>query len=99
MPKIEIRLLDNNHDVLSLFAGNPFAQRPPRQVRAVIWQYWFTTISEKHQSGRGGAVNTWGFMLQPLNGVMMAQSMLSNGHTWRSREPIDPLSRVSIKSP
>lgn len=52
VPKIEIRLLDNNHDVLSLFAGNPFAQRPPRQVRAVIWQYWFTTISEKHQSGR-----------------------------------------------
>jgi hypothetical protein len=52
VPKIEIRLLDNDRDVLSLFAGNPFPHQPPRQVRAVIWQYWFTTIFEKHQSGR-----------------------------------------------
>ncbi len=52
VPKIEIRLLDNDRDVLSLFVGNPFAQRAPRQVRAVIWQYWFTTISEKRQTRR-----------------------------------------------
>lgn len=52
VPKIEIRLLENSPEVLSLFASNPFAQYPPRQVRAVMWQYWFTSMSEKHQTGR-----------------------------------------------
>jgi hypothetical protein len=51
VPRTEIRLLSNDADVLNLFAGNPFPQRPPRQVRAVLWQYWFTTIAEKRATG------------------------------------------------
>ncbi len=47
----ELRLLANEPAVLDLFAGNPFPQSPPRQVRAVLWQYWFTTMSEKHETG------------------------------------------------
>jgi hypothetical protein len=47
----EVRLLANDHDVLALFAGNPFPQAPPKQVRAVLWQYWFTTMAEKRVSG------------------------------------------------
>jgi hypothetical protein len=47
VPSTEIRLLSNDADVLSLFATNPFPERPPAQVRAVIWQYWFTSMSEK----------------------------------------------------
>jgi hypothetical protein len=46
----EIRLLSNDADVLALFAGNPFPQGPPRQVRAVLWQYWFTTTAEKRNT-------------------------------------------------
>jgi hypothetical protein len=46
----EERLLTNSPAVLSLFAGNPFPGSPPRQVRAVIWQYWFTDETEKRQS-------------------------------------------------
>jgi lipase maturation factor 1 len=45
----EERLLENTPSVLALFAGNPFADAPPRQVRAVIWQYWFTDWAEKRQ--------------------------------------------------
>jgi len=45
----EERLLTNSRPVLSLFAANPFAAAPPRQVRAVIWQYWFTDWAEKRQ--------------------------------------------------
>jgi lipase maturation factor 1 len=37
--------------VLSLFADNPFSQQPPFEVRAVLWQYWFTTISGKRKQG------------------------------------------------
>ena len=43
----EVRLLSNDKDVLTLFAGNPFPQQPPQQIRAVLWQYWFTGMAEK----------------------------------------------------
>jgi len=47
----EARLLQNSPDVLSLFAGNPFGSSPPKQVRAVEWQYWFTDLAEKRKDG------------------------------------------------
>ena len=47
----EERLLAGNQDVLSLFAGNPFAKSAPKFVRAVIWQYWFTSLEEKRKTG------------------------------------------------
>jgi hypothetical protein len=47
----EQSLLHGDADVLLLFAGNPFPQAPPRQVRVVIWQYWFTTPAEKRSQG------------------------------------------------
>ena len=37
--------------MLHLFAGNPFPNMPPRYVRAVLWQYWFTSIDEKRKTG------------------------------------------------
>ncbi len=51
VPSTEERLLSNGHDVLQLFAGDPFADAPPKQVRAVLWQYWFTTLAEKRSTG------------------------------------------------
>ena len=47
----EMHLLKNDATVLELFAGNPFPGQPPRQVRAVIWQYWFTNISTRRKTG------------------------------------------------
>jgi lipase maturation factor 1 len=51
VPRTEILLLRNDPVVLTLFANNPFPKYPPRQVRAVLWQYWFTTMREKRQTG------------------------------------------------
>ena len=51
VPLTEERLLTNDADVLSLFKSNPFPQAPPHFVRAVLWQYWFTTMEEKRQTG------------------------------------------------
>ena len=51
VPNTEVRLLSNDQDVIALFAGNPFAQSPPRQIRAVLWQYWFTGMAEKRATG------------------------------------------------
>ena len=49
--RTEELLLSNDADVLALFAGNPFPQTPPRQVRAVLWQYWMTDITTKRRTG------------------------------------------------
>src|SRR5207248_1568827 len=51
VPRTEEALLRGSPDVLQLFAGNPFPKAPPRQVRAVLWQYWFTTPQEKRANG------------------------------------------------
>ena len=49
--RAEELLLSNDHDVLALFASNPFPQNPPKQVRAVLWQYWFTDLATKRATG------------------------------------------------
>lgn len=51
VPLTEERLLENDSDVLALFKANPFPQAPPKYVRAVLWQYWFTSMDEKRQTG------------------------------------------------
>jgi len=48
---VEERLLSGEPDVLALFAGNPFPGHPPQQIRAVLWQYWFTGWKEKREEG------------------------------------------------
>jgi lipase maturation factor 1 len=49
--RTEERLLDGSADVVALFKSNPFPDAPPRIVRAVIWQYWFSTPKEKREQG------------------------------------------------
>ena len=51
VPLTEERLLVSSPDVLALFRNNPFPQIPPRYVRAVLWQYWFTSMDEKRKTG------------------------------------------------
>lgn len=52
VPRTEVSLLSNDADVLALFAANPFSRHPPKEVRAVLWQYWFTSVKEKGETGR-----------------------------------------------
>ena len=51
VPRTEELLLQNDRDVLELFAGNPFPRTPPKYVRAVLWQYWFSSPQEKRTQG------------------------------------------------
>jgi hypothetical protein len=51
VPNTIVRLLSNDRDVLQLFADNPFPEAPPREIRTVLWQYWFTSMEEKHKTG------------------------------------------------
>ncbi len=51
VPLTEERLLENSGDVLALFKGSPFGEKAPKYVRAVLWQYWFTSMDEKRRTG------------------------------------------------
>ena len=47
----EQRILKNSPDVLKLFASDPFAGAPPEEVRAVVWEYWFTDSKTRKATG------------------------------------------------
>jgi hypothetical protein len=47
----EQRILKGNPDVLGLFASDPFAGAAPEEVRAVVWQYWFTDSKTRRATG------------------------------------------------
>jgi hypothetical protein len=62
----EERLLQNERDVLALFAGDPFGGTPPRQVRSVIYQYWFTDRKTKREQGTWWSREQLGEYAPPL---------------------------------
>jgi lipase maturation factor 1 len=45
------RLLQGSSEVLALLAKNPFPSRPPRFLRAELYEYHFTNLHEYHASG------------------------------------------------
>ncbi len=47
----EALLLENDPAVVSLFARNPFPRQPPRFLRTVLWQYWFTDLGTWRRTG------------------------------------------------
>ncbi|HEY6905153.1 MAG TPA: lipase maturation factor family protein [Candidatus Acidoferrales bacterium] len=47
----EERLLANDKDVLELFVSNPFPGTPPKEVRSVLYQYWFTSEQARREWG------------------------------------------------
>lgn len=54
-------MLSNDKDGFNLLESNPFAHRPPREIRSVLWQYWFTTMSKSELQVFAGTVNScWG---------------------------------------
>ena len=45
------KLLEGDKNVLSLLRTNPFPDKPPRYVRALRFEYHFTTPEEHRQTG------------------------------------------------
>lgn len=48
---LERRLLDGSPEVLALLAGDPFDGKPPRQVRAMLYEYTFTDLPGWYETG------------------------------------------------
>ncbi len=96
-----IRLLQGAPEVLSLLAGNPFPDHPPRFIRASLYKYRFTSIEERARTG-----NWW--RRQFLGPYFPARSLVERenkswtpmGNTWtpvglddRMRKPWTPMIR------
>lgn len=45
------KLLQNDRQVLGLLRDNPFPNKPPRYVRALLYEYHFTTPEERKRTG------------------------------------------------
>ncbi len=45
------RLLEGSAPVLALLQNNPFAERPPKYVRAIVYDYRFTTRAQRRATG------------------------------------------------
>jgi hypothetical protein len=50
-PRLLQRLLEGAPEVVSLFAGNPFPEQPPRMVRALIYRYRLADAATRRATG------------------------------------------------
>jgi hypothetical protein len=46
-----MRLLQGSAPVLELLDQNPFAGKPPRYIRAMVYDYHFTSFEERRKTG------------------------------------------------
>ncbi|MGH9688613.1 MAG: lipase maturation factor family protein [Candidatus Acidiferrales bacterium] len=83
----EERLLSNDHDVLQLFAKNPFGANPPREVRAVVYQYWFTSMETRRQTGMWWKRKLLGVYAPPLEREPDGKIVLMNVRTVAPMSP------------
>ncbi len=51
LQNLVVRLLENQPTVLALLDTNPFSEKPPKFIRAMIAHYHFTTLSERAHTG------------------------------------------------
>ena len=49
--RFELRLLQNSAPVLKLLEKNPFPDAPPKYVRALLYEYHFTSREERAATG------------------------------------------------
>ena len=61
------RLLEGKPEVLRLLEDNPFAESPPKYIRASFFEYHFTSIQERSQSGRWWKRQPRGLYLPPFS--------------------------------
>jgi hypothetical protein len=61
------KLLENDPKVLSLLKGNPFPGEPPAHLRALLYEYHFTTPEERRQTGAWWKRRQIGTYLPPLS--------------------------------
>jgi lipase maturation factor 1 len=62
-----VRLLQGSPQVLALLERNPFPNKPPRYIRAELYDYHFTTIAERRSTGAWWNRKLIGEYLPPIS--------------------------------
>jgi lipase maturation factor 1 len=70
-----VRLLQGSPEVLRLLEKNPFPDHPPHYIRAIIYEYSFTTWQERRQTGAWWKRVQVGTYLPPV-GMKASASLL-----------------------
>jgi Lipase maturation factor len=61
-----VRLLEGDRPTLALLRSNPFPDRPPRYVRALVYRYRFTTWRERRETGAWWVRTLVGDYVRPI---------------------------------
>jgi len=61
------RLLEGSPPVLDLLEKNPFAGKPPKYIRAMVYDYRFTTSEERRQTGNWWKRDLKGTYFPPIS--------------------------------
>jgi len=61
------KLLKNDRAILSLLRQNPFPDNPPRYVRALLYEYHFTTPEERRKTGAWWRRDVRGLYFPPVS--------------------------------
>src|SRR5437763_933316 len=80
-----VRLLDNEPSVTCLLARNPFPDKPPKYVRAVLFKYQFTTSEEHRATGAWWKRREIGEFFWGAHAPRVLAMVPSPSRTFRSR--------------
>ncbi len=67
LPRLVEKLLANDPAILRLMGPNPFADAPPRWIRARLFRYRYTTWHERRQTGAWWIREPAGTLLPPVS--------------------------------
>jgi hypothetical protein len=72
LPRLADKLLENDPTTLKLLRRNPFADQPPDRIRAVLYEYRFTSRSTRRRTGAWWERERIGMYLMPRRRVGQA---------------------------
>ena len=61
------RLLTNDREILRLMRMNPFPNEPPAHIRALFYQYRYTSAQEKRETGAWWSRRLLGTYFLPMS--------------------------------
>jgi hypothetical protein len=65
--RFAIALLEGSKPVLALLERDPFGGKPPQQIRAVVYEYHFTTFDERRRTGNWWKREEKGMYFPPVS--------------------------------
>src|SRR5206468_6261986 len=97
VPNTEVRLLENDADVLALFAANPFPRQPPTRYVRCSGNTGSPPWQKSSRPECGGAGNWLDCMLRLCNARLMAESASPSGRRFRPDSDVYTKMRSALR--